>query len=173
MIIVSLSFVTAVRVLCGRGLLQLACTLFVSPSCLCHWSLFWIWKTGAPTLRSRSGCSCTTALKVQKSILLPAFRATVVLWGELITGLSIGPLLLGYPLLIFLGYPDIAHRLLISSLTLEVCTDYARMINVVSYPCFMLGVNVFLFCFLFQRSDLPSLNTFLGLPGPVNWWKKI
>lgn len=31
--------VAPVCVLCGRGLLQLACTVLVSPSHLCHWSL--------------------------------------------------------------------------------------------------------------------------------------
>lgn len=171
MIIVSLSFVTAVLVLCGRGLLQLACTLLVSPSCLCHWLLLLNLEDWSPTPRSRSRywmqISCTTALKIQKSSF-SLLLEPVLCFGE--SSSLDCPLVLccwvTYPLLIFLRYSDIAHRLLISSLSLEVCADYARIINLISYPSLILGVNVFLFCFVFQRSYLPSLSTFLVLPGP-------
>lgn len=52
----------------------------LSPSRLCPWELSFVNLEGwSPTPRSRSRCSCTIALKVHKSILFPAFRATVVL----------------------------------------------------------------------------------------------
>lgn len=58
-------------------------------------------------------------------------------------------------LLIFLRYPDIAHRLLISSLLLKICTDYARIVNLISYSSFMLVVNVFLFFLFFSNIFSP------------------
>lgn len=93
--------VTALHVLCCRALLLfLGCTLFVSPSCLGSWSVSVLkLEDWSPRLRSRSRRTFTVNLKFSLPLFTNPSSSWLLqpLWGELLTGLSISPLLLCYP----------------------------------------------------------------------------